>query len=210
VKRFSVVMEIWLLVLLICTALALLSFSTLDVPTARYFWMLGRFLHPLNKPLGAPIILAIEAAVSVILVLARLVRGHLSLLAETVAVACLTSICAYAVNSHVLKPLFGVPNPSAVMHGAHHAFHWWKGSAMSSFPSGHMVLAGSLAGVFMRVYRVSRWPLGLLLALAAVLLVVGDWHFVSDIIGGTFLGISAGLLAGQGWAVHKQLPSAIR
>jgi membrane-associated phospholipid phosphatase len=73
-----------------------------------------------------------------------------------------------------------------------------------------MVLAGSLAGVFMRVYRVSRWPLALLLALAAVLLVVGDWHFISDIIGGTFLGVSAGLLAGQGWAVHKQLPGAIR
>ena len=36
-KRFSVVMEIWLLVMLICAALALLSFGTIDVPTARYF-----------------------------------------------------------------------------------------------------------------------------------------------------------------------------
>ena len=209
-KRFSIALEIWVLLLLVCAALALLCFVTIDVPLAKYCWKIGRFLHPLNKPLGAPVILTVEAVVTVVLVLARLVRGHLSLFAETVAVACLTSICAYDINSHVLKPFFGVPNPSAVLHGAQHAFHFWKGSGMSSFPSGHMVLAGALAGVFMRLYRASRWPLAALLSLAAVLLIAGDWHFVSDIIAGTFLGLSAGMLAGQGWAVHKNLELSSR
>ena len=205
-KRFSAALEIWLLLALACAVLTLLSFMAIDMPLAMYFWKIGRFLHPLNKPLGAPVILAVEAAITVILVLVRLARGHLPLFAETVAVACLTSICAYAINSHVLKPLFGVPNPASVMHGAKHAFHWWKGSGRSSFPSGHMTLAGALAGVFMRVYRASIWPLCMLLGVAAVLLVVGDWHFVSDVLVGTFLGVSAGLLAGQGWVVHKAPP----
>lgn len=208
VKRFSVALEIWALLLLVCAVLALLAFTTVDVPLARYCWKFSSFLHPLNKPFGAPILLTIEAVIAVALVLARLVRGHLSLLAETVAVACLASICAYDINSHVLKPFFGVPNPSAVMHGAQHAFHFWRGSGHSSFPSGHMVLAGAFAGVFMRVYRSSIWPLSALLMLAAVLLIAGDWHFLSDIIAGTFLGLSAGILAGQGWAVHKNLSAS--
>jgi membrane-associated phospholipid phosphatase len=33
-------------------------------------------------------------------------------------------------------------------------------------------------------------------------LVVGDWHFISDVIAGAFLGVSAGILAGEGWLVH--------
>ncbi len=207
-KRFCPAMELWLLLLLTCAALALVSFMSVDLPVAASCWKISRFLHPLDKPLGAPVLLSIEAAIAVVLILARLVRGHLSLLAETVALGCLASICAYSINSHILKPLFGVPNPTAVMHGARHALHLWKGSAQSSFPSGHMVLAGALAGVFMRLYRASIWPLSGLLTVAAVLLVVGDWHFISDIIAGSFFGVSAGVLVGHGWAMHKHLLAA--
>ena len=55
----------------------------------------------------------------------------------------------------------------------------------------------------MRLYRASIWPLSALLLLAAALLLVGDWHFLSDVIAGTFLSISAGVLAGEGWAAHS-------
>jgi membrane-associated phospholipid phosphatase len=119
------------------------------------------------------------------------------------AVACLASICTYGINDQVLKPFFGVEGPAAVMHGARHAFNIGMGLADSSFPSGHMVLAGAFAGVFMRLYRASIRPLAALLLVAAALLVVGDWHFISDVIAGAFLGVSAGALAGEGWAVHS-------
>ncbi len=66
-----------------------------------------------------------------------------------------------------------------------------------------MVLAGAFAGVFMRLYKASIWPLCTLLLTAAGLLLVGDWHFLSDIIAGAFLGTSAGILAGEGWAAHS-------
>ena len=78
------------------------------------------------------------------------------------------------------------------------------GTEHSSFPSGHMVLAASFAGVFMRLYRVSIWPLSALLLLGATLLILGDWHFLSDVIAGTFVGLSAGLLAGELWALHSK------
>ncbi len=169
---------------------------------ARHFWRVGRHLSDLSTAFGAAVILTLESAVVLVLILARLLRGHLSRFGETLAIACLASICAYAVNDEVLKPFFGVQDPVAVLQGAKHAFF-----AMSftdgSFPSGHMTLAGAFAGVFMRLYRASVRPLAALLSLAAALLVVGDWHFLSDVIAGTFLGVSAGILAGEGWVAHS-------
>jgi membrane-associated phospholipid phosphatase len=42
--------------------------------------------------------------------------------------------------------------------------------------------------------------------LAAALLVIGDWHFLSDVIAGSFVGLSAGLLAGSLWSLHAKQP----
>jgi len=205
VKRPPVAVQIWLLLFAACAAVVILSFARIDVPLALAFWKVGRFLSPLNKALGAALILSLESAVILVLILVRLVRGHISRFAGTLAIACAASICAYGINSNVLKLLFGVPSPVEVMHGARHTFNFWMGSGDSSFPSGHMVLAGAFAGVFMRLYRASIWPLSALLLLAAGLLIVGDWHFLSDVIAGTFLSVSAGLLAGEWRAVHSDL-----
>ncbi len=169
---------------------------------ARRVWGVGRHLSTLNATFGATVILAVESAVVLSLIVVRLMRGHISRFAETLALACIASICAYGINDEVLKPLFGVPAPLEVVQGARHTLNFAAGLADSSFPSGHMMLAGAFAGVFMRFYRGSIRPLAALLLLAAVLLVVGDWHFISDVIMGTFFGVSAGILAGEGWTVH--------
>ena len=201
-KSFSAVLRIWFLLLVACAAAAALSFAALDVPVAHRLWTVGRHLSSLNAAFGATVILSLEAAVVLALIIARLMRGHISRLSEAVALACLASICAYGVNDQVLKPFFGVQSPADVVQGARHTFHLAMGLGNGSFPSGHMVLAGAFAGVLMRLYRASIRPLSGLLLLAAVLLVVGDWHFISDVIAGAFLGVSAGILAGEGWLVH--------
>jgi membrane-associated phospholipid phosphatase len=201
-KRFPVGLRIWFVAFVACAAAVTFSFSDIDVAIARHFWTVGRHLSDLSTAFGAAVILALESAVVLVLILARLVRGHLSRLGETLGIACLASICAYAINDQVLKPFFGVQDPVAVLHGARHIF-FAKSFVDGSFPSGHMALAGAFAGVFMRLYRVSIRPLAILLLLAAALLVVGDWHFLSDVIAGTFLGVSAGILAGEGWLVHS-------
>ena len=53
-------------------------------------------------------------------------------------------------------------------------------------------------------YRTSILPFSLLLLVAALLLIVGDWHFVSDVLAGTFVGVSVGILAGEVWLAHSQ------
>jgi membrane-associated phospholipid phosphatase len=203
-KRLTVAIYVWVLSLLACAALAAFSFVRLDVPLAWHFWNAARLLSPLAEGFGAAVLLTVESLVILTIVLARLVRGHISPFGKNLAIACLSSICAYGVNDHVLKLFFGVPNPAALMRGAGHSIIFFSGSEHSSFPSGHMAMAAAFAGVFMRLYAVSIWPLSALLVLAASLLLVGDWHFLSDIIAGTFFGLSAGLLAGEGRAAHLE------
>lgn len=194
----------WFVSLLICGVAAAVAFVYFDVPIARAVDGLLGATEALGKGFGSAILLGIEATVAVTLACIRITRGRLSRFGETAALACLTSICAYAVNDAILKRICGVPNPGLVMDGVRHSFNLLSGSSNNSFPSGHMMLAGSFAGVFMRLYRSTIVPLAVLLLIAAVLLIVGDWHFLSDVIAGTFLGISAGLLAGEVWLVHSR------
>ena len=206
-NRFAAFVRIWLLSLVVCAVLTALSFVFIDLPIARHFWNTGRALQPLNSAFGAAVVLSCECALAVGLVLARLVRGRLSRLGTTLVIACLASICTYAFNDLVLKPWFGVPVPAAVMAGASHQFNFLAAPGNYSFPSGHMALAASFAGVCISLYRVALPSLAALLALAALLLVFGDWHFVSDVIAGSFVGLSAGFLAGAVWRLHSEQAS---
>jgi membrane-associated phospholipid phosphatase len=180
------------------------AFAYFDVPIARRLYGIWGTRENLARGFASAVLLSVEAAVALTLIVIRIVRGRLSPFYEAAALACLTSICAYAINDSALKLFFGVPSPSTVFHGARHAFNLLRGSSGSSFPSGHMVLAGSFAGVFMRLYRSRILSLSALLLIAATLLIAGDWHFVSDVIAGTFLGVSAGLLAGEVWVTHSR------
>lgn len=194
---------LWLLSLLLCILFVAVAFAYFDVPIARYVYGALGSTENLAKGLTSAVLLSAEAAVALTLIIIRITRGHLSPSGEATALACLTSICAHSVNDSALKLLFGVPNPTAVMHGARHAFNLLGGSSSSSFPSGHMVLSGAFAGVFMRLYRRSILPFSALLFIGAGLLVVGDWHFLSDAIAGVFVGVSAGLLSGEVWSAHS-------
>lgn len=184
--------------------LAAVAFAYADLPIARHVFGTFPAARSLGNGLSSAVLLTIEASIVLALVILRLTRGRLSPFRETVVLACLTSICTYAINDSGLKVLFGVPNPVAVLGGARHAFHLFAGSSKSSFPSGHMALASAFAGVFMRLYGKTVLLFSVLLLIAAILLILGDWHFVSDVIAGTVLGVWAGILAGELWLAHAR------
>jgi membrane-associated phospholipid phosphatase len=177
-----------------CAAIVVLAFLYLDVPIARALWRGSDLLKPLGGPFGSIILLSGEGTVLLALGIARLVRGSLPRLAATLALACLASIGAYVANDFLFKPLFGVPTPLDIMRGIGHNTHLGLGSARSSFPSGHMVMASGFASVFMRRHEASIRPLAGLLLAGAALLLAGDWHFLSDVIAGGFIGLWAGWL----------------
>lgn len=76
-------------------------------------------------------------------------------------------------------------------------FHWFHGGGIySSFPSGHMtVFTAFLAAVWLVYprYRSIAAGFGLILAVA---LVATDYHFISDVIAGAYLGLVATTLTG--------------
>ena len=65
-----------------------------------------------------------------------------------------------------------------------------------------MVLAAAFLGVFVRLYPRVRYVSLFALLLAAFAMVAGDWHFISDLIAGAFVGATAGLTAGELWLRH--------
>ena len=179
------------------------SFKHVDLPVAVAVYPLSKRVSRMGEGIGSAVLLTFEAAIFLTVAVIRIIRGRVSPLRKAVAVACVASICAYAINASVLKVFFGVPNPGAFFCGARHVAIFLTGSPESSFPSGHMVLAGAFGGVLMRLYPKTIVPLAGLLLVGAGLLVLGDWHFVSDVVAGAFVGVSAGVLASEIWLAHE-------
>ncbi|HJW41056.1 MAG TPA: phosphatase PAP2 family protein [Rhizomicrobium sp.] len=188
------------------TALATaLSIWWIDIPVARDFAGNAARLQVLGTGLGSVVLISADLTIALALVFVRLVRGHISELSKASILAALTSITTYAVNDVVVKFAFGMAGPAAFLtQGADHRFHFGHGTFDTSFPSGHMALAASFGVVMMLLQPRTIGVLAPLLSLGAVALVVGDWHFVSDVVAGGFIGFSSGLIASELWAAHGQ------
>jgi membrane-associated phospholipid phosphatase len=196
--------RIWFAVMLATAALVAFAFKHVDLVVLAKVLPYSHRFEGLGKGLASAVLLAFEALMFLGLAVVRFVRGRLSPFGRATAVACVSSICAYAINANVLKILFGVPAPWQVLYGSPHTAHFLQGTVDSSFPSGHMALAGAFAGALMRHYPKSILPLAGLLAVAGGLLIAGSWHFVSDVLAGTFVGVTAGLLAAEVWIAHER------
>jgi membrane-associated phospholipid phosphatase len=182
-----------------------------DYPVASKFLHLSKQLGTVGKIFGGRTIVAGEFSIIAGLTLARIKIGSLPEMAKILLVACSTSVMAYTLNDFVLKIVFGRQSPAAY-YESHQAgiFHLFRGDDLSSFPSGHMTLAAAFLGVFFRLYSRARVASLLLAILGSIVLIVGDWHFISDVIAGTFLGFTTGLIVGELWIMHTRPASTQR
>lgn len=100
----------------------------------------------------------------------------------------------------VLKPLFGRTLPSAYLRIGQYGFHWFRsGRAFGSFPSGHADQASAILSVLWVVYPRWRWAYAAAFSALAIALMVGEWHFLSDIVAGGYIGTTAGLVVMRIW-----------
>jgi membrane-associated phospholipid phosphatase len=100
----------------------------------------------------------------------------------------------------VFKYVFGGINTRAwLMNPVSSGFHWFHGGGdYNGFPSGHMtVFTAFFAAIWMYYPRHRRLCFGTMLTLA-IALIVTDYHFLSDVIAGAYLGLIATSLAGIG------------
>ena len=196
----------------------LISMALVAVATAiSYLWLdrgIAYFAHDeLREFTVFPRLTLIPEGFAAIAVFAIAVVGlrglsgrPLSKLQSVILLSGLSLIVATAAKNQ-LKFVFGRTwpetwihnNPSLIHDGAYgfHPFH--GGDGFASFPSGHTTAVCAVISVLWICYP--RWRILYALCVAAVVvgLLGADYHFLSDIIAGGFVGTSTGWMAVTLW-----------
>jgi membrane-associated phospholipid phosphatase len=189
---------VWLLVLVSTVLACVICIRWIDSPVAHVFQSHARQFSGLERGLGSSVLVTGELVLLAVLALTRLVKGCLPEYGKVLFVATLASLASFDANDNILKVIFGRQNPSAFLHlPTMHVFYFMQGDDHSSFPSGHMAMATAFAAVLMRLYPRTRSIFVTLLSVSAITLLIGEWHFVSDVVAGTFVGGTAGFAAGE-------------
>jgi membrane-associated phospholipid phosphatase len=84
-------------------------------------------------------------------------------------------------------------NPSWIRDSVFGFFPFHQGAGWGSFPSGHTAVITATATILWLVLPLLRIVWVMLIALVVIGLIGANYHFVSDIIGGLYLGVAMGL-----------------
>ncbi len=120
----------------------------------------------------------------------RMSRGEINaatLTCKTLAMAAPISFIAKSVTKYV----FGRINTREwLLAPTEYGFHWFSGDdRYSGFPSGHMAVFAALIAVLWRLHPRYRPPYLAILLLLALALIATNYHFLSDVIAGAYLGL---------------------
>lgn len=201
------------LALLLCAGLVTVCYFFVDRPVATYVQQHKLASHAGLKWLTypPPIVQTWSPLVLVALVVRRASgpfrRWELVLLA-----ACVSTIVADQFRES-LSYVFGRywpetwidNNPSFIRDSAYgfHPFH--TGSAYGSFPSGHMARVLGFASVVWMAYPWWRWACVVISLATAAGLLGMNYHFVSDVIAGSFVGGVVGMYVGHLAHIGRQI-----
>ena len=195
----------WLIAFVATAAAIAITYFWVDRPLA--FWVhdhVRRSYHvALNNAGRYPDPLIPIAAIIFVCLGLRALAGRLLTHAQTAAFSGSVSIIFAEVIKDQLKLIFGrtwpepgiQDNPSLISSGTY-GFHFMQGgSAYQSFPSGHMAAACAVITVLWIWYPRLRWLCIVAATTCGAGLIVLNYHFLSDVIGGAFVGVSTGLMA---------------
>jgi membrane-associated phospholipid phosphatase len=199
----------WLMSLTAIVILIAVSYQWLDRPIALLVHREARLSHfglwvwltRIPNPLPP-----LALVVFVIFGLLALARRSLSKF-QSAGLVCSLSVIIAEVTKNQLKVLFGRAwpetwagnNPSFIRDGDY-GFHFLHGGgAYNAFPSGHMATTCAMLSVLWFSYPRPRWLYAMAGLMVGAGLVVANYHFLSDVIAGAFLGGSIGCLATAIW-----------
>lgn len=184
--------RIWLLLAGVATTvLVFCSYTWWDAPIAHAIrrWLTGQprgMAHAPHVPdLLLPLVVALTLGAWLARGLTHTARPRKCLTALGV-VAPLSYIC-----KDVAKFVFGrVKTRAWLIDPRAMDFHWLHGTGpYIGFPSGHMLVFTAIAAVLWRYYPVSRLLCVAVLLLLATSLLLLDYHFLSDIFAGAYMGL---------------------
>ncbi len=196
-------MQRWLLALFATSASVLASYFWLDRPVASWvhaeFPRHGAFVALTHIP---DPVLAIAVAAFTLLGLRSFLGGPLSP-SQTLILLCSISVAVTETTKNELKFVFGrywpetwiQANPSFIHDGAYGFNFFHGGAGYASFPSGHTAIACAVASVLWIGCPKLRALWAPAVLAVAVGLLGADFHFVSDIIAGAFVGGTIGWMS---------------
>lgn len=204
-----------LIALAVCTLLVLLGYFFIDRPVA--FWVHDHGTNkiaPLKTITLAPPIVETWAPLIIALVAIRWSLGAVTKIEWTLFTAAVGLMVADEFRESI-SIIFGRDwpetwfnhNPSLIGNDAY-GFNWFKGTNIyDSFPSGHMARTVAAAAVcwvaFPHLFVRSA---GVAVSLIMAISLIGmNYHFVSDVIAGSFLGAIVG---GYAAALGRLSPAA--
>jgi membrane-associated phospholipid phosphatase len=194
----------FLLVAIVCVFCILF----VDAPAAVLFADAGRGLRIHRFRIGTPYLLPPIAALVLVPLISALRGRNASRLGETLVITAYSALAGAALNGLALKRLFGRSSVNDLLMRDTSYFHFLHGNVGSSFPSGHAVIAGSIVTTLWIFYpRLYLVYLAAGMGLAA-LLMLGKWHFLSDIIAGFALGCAVALTTRILWKSGKDAPAS--
>jgi membrane-associated phospholipid phosphatase len=170
-----------------------------DIPTARFVHTLPWAQNLHSQALGLPVLITLSG-VAIFVGAVWVGNGHVpQKLQETLIVASFSLTSSVCIDELLLKRLFGRETPNEFLQSGVDAFHWFQGAPTDAFPSGHAVQIVSVGIVFLIGYPRQRAAWLALMGIGLIALVLGNWHFVSDVLAGTCVGACAGLATTVLW-----------
>lgn len=198
----------WCIGFAVMLASAVLSYAWIDRPLA--FFIHDHIAHKYVFDLlqRIPEILPALAAITFVLCAIDVLIGQRRSAPETVALMASVSFAAATLVNTQLKFIFGrtwpetwIGSPSFIGDGAYGFNLFHGGGGFASFPSGHAVATCSVAVVLWHCWPRLRPVYALAIAVVFAGLLGANYHFLSDIIAGAFIGAFAG------WATVMICPS---
>jgi membrane-associated phospholipid phosphatase len=208
----------WTLGFLGTAILVVASYLWLDRPIALFVHARLQGIDLFGELTHIPDMLVVIALVAVAAVGLRGLTGRPLSKFLTVVMVSGVSLAAAVIVKDELKLAFGRTwpetwvrnNPSFIRDGVYGFFPFRGGPWYASFPSGHTTAICTVMTVLWLCYPRYRALYALTMAAVAIGLVGADFHFLSDVIAGGFLGISAGWVGVVLWeaGVHQVRPGA--
>jgi membrane-associated phospholipid phosphatase len=197
----------WLIALVVTTALVAVAYAWLDRPIA--FFAHSELTH--NKlfaqlPKISEWFALIAIFVFAVLGLRGLTGRPLSKFEAVILLGAISLVASAAIKNQ-LKLVFGRTwpetwinnNPSLIRDNVYGFNFFHEGRGYEAFPSGHTTAVCAAMSVLWICYPRYRPLYALVVAAVVVGLIGADFHFLSDIVAGAFIGASTGWIAVLLW-----------
>ena len=201
----------WIVSLAGTAIAATVSYHWLDRPVALFFHSTVARPETFAKLTYAPDpMVPLAVMVFVVLGLMNLAGRALSRL-ENCALLCSLSLIVAELTKIHLKLVFGRTwpdtfrgnNPSFLRDGVYGFNFFHGGHGYAAFPSGHTAVTCAVISVLWIYYPKWRWLYVLAVLAVATGLIGANYHFVSDVIAGAFVGISCAWMLTSLWKANE-------